>query len=98
MTVPAAPWQLDRLSTAARDAAVKASVGAGISLSSWLARLISDTCSAEGAAEPSKILGFRRDSRDRMPLQPVAFHATPMVVAPVSAFRPLGMPLKVPEG
>ena len=101
MTVPAAQWQLDRLSTAAREAAVKASAGAGVSLSSWLATLINETCSTERVAsspEPATIRELARDGRDRMPLQPVTFRATPMVVAPVSAYRPLRMPLKVPEG
>lgn len=101
MTVPAAHWQLDRLSTAARKAAAKAAVGAGVSLSFWLATLIDDTCCAEGvpsSPEPSKILQFARDSRDpSLPLQPITYRATPLVVAPVSAYRPLRMPLKVPE-
>lgn len=101
MTVPAAHWQLDRPSTAAREAAVMASVRAGVSLSTWLATLINDTCCAEGVPsfpEPPKILEFARDGQDRVPLQPVTFRATPMVIAPVSAYRPLRTPLKVPDG
>lgn len=100
MTVPAAHWQLDRLSTAAREAAVKASAGAGVSLSSWLAALINDTCSTErvpSSPEPSNTVELARGGRDRMPLQPITFRATPMVFAPVSAYPPLRMPLKVPE-
>jgi len=42
MTAPAAQWQLDRLSPIAREAAETAAVGAGISLSSWLTKLISE--------------------------------------------------------
>jgi ParB/RepB/Spo0J family partition protein len=73
MTAPAAPWQLDRLSTSAREAAEIASLGAGVSLSSWLTKLISETCSAEGVAtpaEPPKILEFTRELRDRVPSTP----------------------------
>ena len=73
MTAPAAQWQLDRLSTSAREAAEIASLGAGVSLSSWLTKLISETCSAEGVAspaEPPKILEFTREIRDRVPSTP----------------------------
>jgi ParB family transcriptional regulator, chromosome partitioning protein len=73
MTSPAAQWQLDRLSTSAREAAEIASLGAGVSLSSWLTKLISETCSAEGvasSAEPPKILEFTREIRDRVPSTP----------------------------
>lgn len=73
MTAPAAQWQLDRLSTSAREAAEIASLGAGVSLSSWLTKLISETCSAEGVAppaEPPKILEFTREIRDRIPSTP----------------------------
>jgi ParB family transcriptional regulator, chromosome partitioning protein len=87
MTAPAAQWQLDRLSTSAREAAEIASLGAGLSLSSWLARLIGETCAAEGVAppnEPPKILEFTREIRDRVPSTPArnAF-ATP-TASPVS--------------
>src|SRR6185312_2441575 len=73
MTAPAAQWQLDRLSTNAREAAEIASLGAGVSLSSWLTKLISETCSAEGVAppaEPPKVLEFTRELRDRVPSTP----------------------------
>jgi len=73
MTSPAAQWQLDRLSTSAREAAEIASLGAGVSLSSWLTKLVSETCSAEGVAspaEPPKILEFTREIRDRVPSTP----------------------------
>ncbi|HVA15508.1 MAG TPA: ParB/RepB/Spo0J family partition protein, partial [Stellaceae bacterium] len=90
MTAPAATWQLDRLSTSAREAAEIASLGAGLSLSSWLARLIGETCAAEGVAppsEPPKILEFTREIRDRA--QPVppripSAAAMPASVAPAS--------------
>ncbi len=89
MTAPAAQWQLDRLSTSAREAAEIASLGAGVSLSSWLAKLIGETCAAEGVAppaEPPKILEFTRELRDRVPstprLQPViAQPSSPPVAA-----------------
>ncbi|HWE74750.1 MAG TPA: ParB/RepB/Spo0J family partition protein [Stellaceae bacterium] len=73
MTSPAAQWQLDRLSTSAREAAEIASLGAGVSLSSWLTKLISETCSAEGVAspaEPPKILEFTREIHDPIPSTP----------------------------
>jgi ParB/RepB/Spo0J family partition protein len=73
MTVSAAVWQLDRLSTSAREAAEIASLGTGVSLSVWLTRLIGEACTAEGVAplaEPPKILEFTRDlpNRVRMPI------------------------------
>lgn len=93
MTAPAAQWQLDRLSPAARDAAAKASLAAGLSLSSWLGKLICDTCAAEGIAAPAgpqRALAFTREKGGRLPsAEPTAFRATTMVVAPVSAYRPL---------
>src|SRR5579875_131319 len=88
MTAPAAPWQLDRLSTSAREAAEIASLGAGISLSSWLTRLIGETCAAEGVAppsEPPKILEFTREIRDRVPSMPRAASATAPAGAPAQA-------------
>ena len=61
MMSSAANWQLDRLSAGAREAAEIASLGAGLSLSAWLTRMIGETCAAEGVAppsEPPKILEF----------------------------------------
>lgn len=105
MTAPAVQWQLDRLAPAARDAAAKASLGAGVSLSSWLDKLICDTCAAEGIAAPAgarRALAFTHESGARIPSsEPAAFRATTMVVAPVSAYRPLQTlqtPVQVPEG
>jgi ParB family transcriptional regulator, chromosome partitioning protein len=97
MTAPAAPWQLDRLST--REAAEIASLGSGLSLSSWLTRLIGDTCSAEGVAPPSeapKILEFTREIRDRA-TPPRAANA-PMAVppAPVLQAAPEPQPVMAP--
>jgi ParB family chromosome partitioning protein len=86
MTAPAAQWQLDRLSTSAREAAEIASLGAGISLSAWLSRLISETCAAEGLAppsEPPKILEFTREIRDRVPSTPRPSFVTPPAPAAV---------------
>lgn len=86
MTAPAAQWQLDRLSTSAREAAEIASLGAGISLSAWLSRLIGETCAAEGVAPPSeapKILEFTREIRDRVPSTPRPAFITPPAQAAV---------------
>src|SRR6185437_4402400 len=85
MTAAAAQWQLDRLSTSARDAAEIASLGAGISLSAWLTKLIGDTCAADGVAlppEPSTIVEFTREIRDRTPapVQPAILQPS---IAPV---------------
>lgn len=87
MTAPAAQWQLDRLSTSAREAAEIASLGAGVSLSAWLTRLIGETCAAEGVAppsEPPKILEFTRELRDRVPSTPMRAPAAPPSPANVS--------------
>ena len=93
MTATAVQGQLDRLSPAARDAAGKASLAAGLSLSSWLAKLIVDRCAAEGIAAPAppqRAREFTRESSNPIPsAEPAAFRATTMVVAPVSAYRPL---------
>ena len=93
MTAPAVPWRLDRLSTTAREAAPNASLAAGVSLSSLLGKLICDTCAAEGIAAPAeaqKSLDFTHESDGRIPSADSAiFRASTMVVAPVSAFRPL---------
>jgi ParB/RepB/Spo0J family partition protein len=73
MTSSAANWQLDRLSAGAREAAEIASLGAGLSLSAWLTRLIGENCAAEGvapASEPPKILEFTREIRERAPFAP----------------------------
>ncbi len=53
MTSSTAEWRFERLSKSAREAAEIASLGAGLSLSAWLARLIEETCASEGVARPS---------------------------------------------
>lgn len=96
MTAPAAQWQLDRLSTSAREAAEIASLGAGVSLSSWLTKLISETCSAEGVAppaEPPKILEFTRELRDRVPSTPRIQPAPTPMPANIS-LPPLQQPMQ----
>jgi ParB family chromosome partitioning protein len=99
MTAPAAQWQLDRLSTNAREAAEIASLGAGVSLSSWLTRLIGETCSAEGVAppsEPPKILEFTREIRDRVPSTPTrTSFATPTPTPPAPPSAPVMEPAPV---
>ncbi|HXE29210.1 MAG TPA: ParB/RepB/Spo0J family partition protein [Stellaceae bacterium] len=96
MTAPAAQWQLDRLSTNAREAAEIASLGAGVSLSSWLTKLISETCSAEGVAppaEPPKILEFTREIRDRVPSTP-RIQPAPTPMPANTSLPPLQQPMQ----
>ncbi len=91
MSSSAANWQLDRLSANAREAAEIASLGAGMSLSAWLARLIGDSCAAEGVAptiEPPKILEFTREPRDRAPAAPRPFITAPVPPAPQAVAPP----------
>lgn len=67
MTSPAADWRFDRLSASTRDTAERASLGAGLSLSAWLSRLINETYVAEGATPQravSTILAFTQDNRN----------------------------------
>lgn len=97
MTSAAAPWKLDRLSTSAREAAGAAARGAGVSLSTWLTELITETCSAEGVAseaEPLKLLEFPRAPRAPSPrLQPVPMPTAPAFsIVPISAYRPQPLP------
>lgn len=105
MTAAAAQWQLDRLSTSARDAAESAALGAGISLSAWLTELIDKTCSIEGIAaegEPLKIIEFTREARLPSPyLEPTPVPAPTLSVVPIGAYRPQPQPpapLHVPSG
>jgi ParB family chromosome partitioning protein len=49
MSSSATHWRLDGLSASARATAEIASLGAGLSLSVWLTRLIADTCTREAA-------------------------------------------------
>jgi len=70
MTLSAVPWRLDRLSAGAREAAEIASLGAGLSLSLWLTRLIEETCADEG-------LIARAGSSQPLTLQPVPAAAPP---------------------
>ena len=96
MTALAAQWQLDRLSTNAREAAEIASLGAGVSLSSWLTKLISETCSAEGVAppaEPPKILEFTREIRDRVPSTP-RIQPAPTPMPANTSLPPLQQPMQ----
>jgi len=95
MMSSAANWQLDRLSASAREAAEIASLGAGLSLSAWLTRMIGETCAAEGVAppsEPPKILEFTREARERTAPPPAR---SPMTVA--APEPPRFVPLPQPE-
>lgn len=51
LTVPTVTWRLEHLPRELRDAAEIASLGAGLSLSAWLTRLINETCTAEKLAQ-----------------------------------------------
>ncbi|HEY3919130.1 MAG TPA: ParB/RepB/Spo0J family partition protein [Stellaceae bacterium] len=89
MNAPAAAWQLDRLSTSAREAAETASHDAGLPLSSWLTQVIDEACAAEGISlpeEPAKILEFTRELRER----------APAAVQPRSAAAAAPIPLPLP--
>jgi len=54
MTASVAQWRLDTLSASARATAEIASLGAGLSLSAWLGRLIAETCALEGVSGAEK--------------------------------------------
>jgi len=54
MTSGAANWRLESLSASARATAEIASLGAGLSLSAWLAQLIADTCAIEASTAPAE--------------------------------------------
>jgi ParB family transcriptional regulator, chromosome partitioning protein len=89
MTSSTADWRLERLSKGAREAAEIASLGAGLSLSVWLARLIEETCAGEGIARPSAVpTGF--DFAPEKPRTQAAMAPVPEVAeAPTSAPPPL---------
>jgi len=78
MTSSAAKWRLDTLSASARATAEIASLGAGMSLSGWLTRLITETCAREAAeAEaidnaPSAEEGGADAAETQIPQQPAA--------------------------
>src|SRR5690242_2157934 len=112
MTAPAAQWQLDRLSTSARDAAETASLGAGVSLSAWLTKVIGNACAAEGVTlppEPPRIIELMREIRGRIAAPPpspppipepslaLISHDRPQVqAAPVTAQRSAAPPASHP--
>ena len=54
MTSLAAHWQLERLPATVRETAEIASLGAGLSLSAWLAQVINEACAAEGVEAPAE--------------------------------------------
>lgn len=54
MTASAADWQLDRLSPEARAAADRAAAREGMSLSDWLARVITHAAAAQGITLPAE--------------------------------------------
>ena len=85
MTSPAAPWRLERLSATARETAEIASLGAGLSLSAWLAQVIGETCTAEGITtqvEAPTVIAFAPE-RSREPDIPNSPRPAPMIAAAV---------------
>jgi ParB/RepB/Spo0J family partition protein len=104
MTAAAVQWQLDLLSSSAREAAETAALGADIPLSSWLTKLINETCSAEDVAAqaaPPNILEFTREMRAPSPPglepAPMPMPAPTLSVVPISAYRPQPMPPTPPQ-
>jgi ParB family chromosome partitioning protein len=87
MTSSTADWRLERLSKGAREAAEIASLGAGLSLSAWLARLIEETCTSEGIARPS-LAPARRVFAPEKPRTQAAKASAPPAVAEVATIVP----------
>lgn len=89
MTSSTANWRFERLSANAREAAELASLGAGLSLSAWLTRLIEETCAAEGVAPSggaSTVLDFAPEKNRNLgpaPLVPPAVADAAIVAAPL---------------
>jgi ParB family transcriptional regulator, chromosome partitioning protein len=88
MTSPAANWRLERLSASARETAEIASLGAGLSLSAWLTRVINDACASEGVTsrrDASTVIEFTPDkirhleSSATRAIHPVAAVVEPLV-------------------
>lgn len=57
MNASSAQWRLERLSPEVRESAEIAATTQGVTLASWLARLIIDTCAAEGITPPAERAG-----------------------------------------
>lgn len=83
MTPSAANWRLDNLSASARATAEIASLGAGMSLSAWLTRLIEDTCARE-AAEAVPVDGTPAKGASL-----IAPATVPLVIEPAKAPEPV---------
>ena len=88
MTSTAAPWRLERLSATARETAEIASLGAGLSLSAWLAQVIGETCAAEGItahAETPTVIAFapERSREPDAPSPPRYAPTAPAIVEPL---------------
>jgi ParB family transcriptional regulator, chromosome partitioning protein len=87
MTSSTADWRLERLSKGAREAAEIASLGAGLSLSAWLARLIAETCAREGIERP-RVAPADRDFVPEKPRAQAAIAPAPPVVAEAATIAP----------
>jgi ParB family transcriptional regulator, chromosome partitioning protein len=88
MTSSVAQWRLDTLSASARATAEIASLGAGLSLSAWLARLIAETCADEGVAPASEV----EEQRAPLVLARIPGVATESEPAPVLPANEVAMP------
>jgi ParB/RepB/Spo0J family partition protein len=104
MTSSVAQWRLDTLSASARATAEIASLGAGLSLSAWLAQLIAETCAEEGVASandaeeraaPPILVRVPDVAAERQPAPIVASNDAAMppgaVMIPVAAMAPAGL-------
>lgn len=86
MTASSAQWRLERLSPEVRESAEAAAMTQGVTLASWLARLVIDTCAAEGISLPTERI--REPARDGgLSVVAVAARPQPLPFSP-SAMAP----------
>src|SRR5579862_35598 len=106
MTSSVASWRLDRLSASAREAAELASIGAGITLSAWLTRIINDACAAEGVTlrENATVVEFARKSLESSTasasdelLPPAPSLAGGAIMVPLTALVPANLGTRLGE-
>lgn len=97
MTASAADWELDRLSPEARAAAERAALRESVSLSDWLARLITSAAAAQGVTLPSEP---RLEAAPAAPSLPPAPEAPETAAPPIMVSQPADQapaPAAVPE-
>jgi len=104
MTSSVASWRLDRLSASAREAAELASIGAGVTLSAWLTRVINDACAAEGVSlrENVTVVEFARKSASAAnatdeALPPAPLLAAGAIMLPVTALVSTNLGTRIGE-